>query len=249
MGTGLSTMLRNLLETLPSNDNEPQFWLRLMYLYPDEITEDLIQLMEEDKRICRYLDMPIQHINNYILKRMKRKTSGDDIKQTIQQLRHRLPDIHIRTSLMVGFPGETEEHFNELLDFVKEFKLDNVGAFMYSNEEMSLSSRLNDHISEEVKEERYTQLMEAQYQVMMENNMHRVQTNQIFDVVIEQQKDEHTFIGRYFGQAPDIDSHIIVRKPQKNVSFPILLGERYKVQMTDFDEYDLIGNFVTEEVS
>jgi len=140
---------------------ERPFWLRLLYLYPDEITDELIEIIAKDPRICRYLDMPIQHINDTMLKAMKRKTSKDEILSTLRKLRETLPDIVIRTSLMVGFPGETEEQFLEMVQFVKEFKLDNIGIFKYSMEKESFSASMSDHISEEVKERRFQTLAKA----------------------------------------------------------------------------------------
>ncbi len=138
------------------------FWLRLLYLYPDEITDRLIEVIAQDPRICRYLDMPIQHINDTMLKAMKRKTSKEAIISTIHKL--------IRTSLMVGFPGETEEQFQELLEFVKEFRLDNIGIFKYSKEKESASANLPDHISEEVKEKRFQKLAKVQLNVVRKNS-------------------------------------------------------------------------------
>jgi ribosomal protein S12 methylthiotransferase len=241
----LETMLRDLLANLY---DYPDFWLRLMYLYPDEITDEIIDIMEADKRICRYLDMPIQHINDTVLKRMRRKTSGMDIRKVISKLRARLPDIHIRTSLMVGFPGETEEQFQELLDFVCEAKLENVGVFEYSNEEMAPSSRLDNHVLENVKRDRYNRLMEAQLQVVCDRNRERVQQAQVLEqVVIEglHPENEDWIVGRYFGQCPDIDGQVIIDDVSRLQGEPIIPGARYRVELTDFLHYDLIGRIVT----
>jgi ribosomal protein S12 methylthiotransferase len=149
--------------------DEP-FWLRLLYLYPDEITDELIELIKSDPRICPYLDMPIQHINNQMLKSMRRTTSREDIISTIEKLRSRVPGVVIRTSLIVGFPGETEEQFQELADFVKNYPLDNIGIFKYSREPQSHSYDLPDQISDEVKEERYHRLMQIQQKIVKKRN-------------------------------------------------------------------------------
>ena len=141
---------------------EKAFWLRLLYLYPDEITDELIALMKSDKRICPYLDMPIQHINNEILKAMRRTTSKEDIIRTITHLRKEIPDVVIRTSLIVGFPGETEEQFEELVEFLQKHPLDNVGIFKFSREPGSHAYSLPDQIPEEIKGQRYHRLMQVQ---------------------------------------------------------------------------------------
>ena len=238
----LATLLRSILETegLPKD-----FWLRLLYLYPDEITPDILDVMESDSRICRYLDMPIQHSHDVILKSMRRKTTSDDIRQTIQTIRQRLPGIHIRTSLMVGFPGETEEHFQHMIDFVLEYELDNVGVFQYSNEEMAFSSRLPNHVPEEVKEDRYHRLMQAQLEVVQRKNKKRVDGQERLEVVIEGMHPDHKdlIVGRYYGQCPDIDGQVIINDVDALGKLPNP-GQRYWVELTDFDNYDLIGRII-----
>jgi len=233
--------LVHLLRALLASTDDPDLWLRLLYLYPDEITPDLIELIQSDSRICRYLDMPIQHSHDQILKLMRRKTTGNQIKSTIQELREKIPGIHIRTSLMVGFPGETEEHFQHLLNFVEEYELDNVGVFTYSDEALAYSSRLKHHVSEEVKEERYHRLMEAQLKTVRRKNQQRVDRKERYEVVIEGLRDEKTIAGRYYGQCPDIDGQVLLNiDDEKSVH----AGARYLVEVTGFDEYDLIGRIV-----
>lgn len=232
--------LEQLLRALLDSTEDRNLWLRLLYLYPDEITPELIDLMEADPRICRYLDMPIQHSHNDMLALMRRKTTGEDIKATIDLLRERIPGIHIRTSLMVGFPGETEEHFQHLLDFVQEYELDNVGVFTYSDEPMAYSSRLPNHVPEDVKEERYHRLMQAQLDTVRRKNQARVDKKERFEVVIEGLQDENTITGRYYGQCPDIDGNVLLDVNESSV----YAGARYWVEVTDFDEYDLIGRIV-----
>ena len=236
--TGLVQLLRSLLDST----DDPDLWLRLLYLYPDEITPELIELMQSDPRICRYLDMPIQHSHDQILKLMRRKTTGDQIKSTINLLREKIPGIHIRTSLMVGFPGETEDHFQHLLDFVEEYELDNVGVFTYSDEALAYSSRLHNHVSEEVKEERYNRLMEAQLETVRRKNQARVDKKERFEVVVEGMNDENMIFGRYYGQCPDIDGQVLLGNDQQSV----YAGGRYLVEVTGFDEYDLIGKIVDQ---
>jgi ribosomal protein S12 methylthiotransferase len=235
-----SANLEHLLRTLLASTDDPDLWLRLLYLYPDEITAELIDLMQSEPRICRYLDMPIQHSHDHMLKLMRRKTTGDEIKSTINLLREKIPGIHIRTSLMVGFPGETQAHFEHLLDFVQEYELDNVGVFTYSNEALAYSSRLPHHVPEEVKEERYQRLMEAQLETVRRKNQARVDKKERLEVVIEGLKDEKTIVGRYYGQCPDIDGQVLLEAHQKSVH----AGARYWVEVIGFDEYDLIGRIV-----
>ena len=169
---------------------------------------------------------------------MRRKTTSQDIRQTILNLRDRLPDIHIRTSLMVGFPGETDEHFEDLLSFVKEFELENVGVFKYSDENLAYSSRLPDKVSEEVKEERYHRLMEAQLEIVKRKNQERVKRRDQLHVVIEGMQNGK-IVGRHAGQCPDIDGQVIIEG-----SPDVVAGERYFVEIQGFENYDLIGRVI-----
>ncbi|OEU13586.1 MiaB-like tRNA modifying enzyme [Fragilariopsis cylindrus CCMP1102] len=254
----LTPLLKAILSTMDDNDNDP-FWLRLLYLYPDEITPDLIDLMEADRRIVRYVDLPIQHSHDDILKAMRRKTDSKHIKDTIANLRERLPDIYIRTSLMVGFPGETENHFLDLLQFVKESKLDHVGVFVYSNEDMAYSSRLDDQVPEDIKQDRYRRLMEVQWKIVEERHKERVNQSERLRIVVEGLKEidgdiddvndstsslpsSTAIVGRHAGQCPEIDGQIILE------GFPpVNAGERYWAEVTGYDGYDLIGRVLSEE--
>lgn len=244
----LTLLLEALLDSMDANDTtqmlDDPFWIRLLYLYPDEITPDLLDLMERDPRIARYVDLPIQHSHDDILKAMRRKTTGEQIRDTILQLRQRLPDISIRTSLMVGFPGETEEHFQHLLKFVREQKLDNVGVFIYSNEEMAYSSRLDGHVPEEVKQDRYDRLMQAQWEVVKEKNEQWVHERKCLRVVVEGLKDGDysTIVGRHAGQCPDIDGQVLLEGRPR-----VFAGERCWVEVVGYDGYDLIGAVLHEE--
>ena len=229
--SGLENLLREMLKV------EKDFWLRLLYLYPDEITDGLISLIKEDPRICPYLDMPIQHINDTMLRAMRRKTSKEAIITTLKRLRQEIPEITIRTSLMVGFPGETEEQFQELLDFVEEHPLDNVGIFKFSAEKGASAAKFSHQVSEEVKEERYQRLVEAQMaQVALRN---RRFIGKKLPVVIEGFHPESELLmrGRFIGQCPEIDGQVIINDGRKVTEF----GKLYEVQISDVAGYDLIG--------
>lgn len=232
--SGLETLLREMLTI------KKDFWLRLLYLYPDEITDELIEILAADPRICRYLDMPLQHINDEILKAMRRKTSRAQIIDILTKLRQKLPDIVIRTSLMVGFPGETEEQFQELLEFVKQYPLDNIGIFKYSREEASHSASLPNHISEEVKQDRYERLSIAQLKSVRKRNKKYI--GQKLKVMIEGYHPESEYLmrGRFYGQCPEIDGQIIINDCRKVEAFGML----HEVEITDVADYDLIGTAI-----
>lgn len=231
---GLLDLLKSMLE------NDKKFWLRLLYLYPDEITDELIQLIKQDKRICPYLDMPLQHINNDILKAMRRTTSKEDIIRILTNLRKEIPHIVIRTSLMVGFPGETEEQFRELADFIQTYPLDNIGVFKYSREPGSHSYDLPNQVPEEVKQDRYDRLMKLQKKVVKKRNMAII--GKTLEVVVEGYHPETPLLmtGRYYGQCPDIDGQVIINDGRKVKAF----GKRYRVEITDVADYDLIGRVI-----
>lgn len=214
-----------------------QYWLRLLYLYPDEITDELIEIMKSDARICPYLDMPIQHINDGILKAMRRHTTGGEIRALLTKLRSAIPDIHIRTSLIVGFPSESEEHFEELLSFVQDYPLNHVGIFPYSQEKGTPAASLPNQISQVIKNKRLERL--AQIQAASVEKQHRTLVGREFEVVIEGYHPESRLlmVGRYFGQCPDIDGQVIINDSRGVTAF----GERYLVQITESAGYDLIG--------
>jgi ribosomal protein S12 methylthiotransferase len=216
---------------------QKDFWIRLLYLYPDEITDELIALIKSDKRICRYLDMPIQHINNGILKSMRRATSKEDIISTITKLHHEMPDIVIRTSLIVGFPGETEEQFKELVSFIQDYPLDNIGVFQFSREPGSHAYDLPNQISDEVKKIRYEKLMKTQKKVLAKLN--KKWLSKKVPVVVEGYHPETKLLmrGRFYGQCPEIDGQIIINDGRNVTAF----GQIYTVEITDVSEYDLIG--------
>lgn len=231
---GLERLLESMLKV------EKDFWIRMLYLYPDEISDEIIALMAKDKRICRYLDMPIQHINDEILKAMRRKTSRQQIIDTLQRLREQVPGIVIRTSLMVGFPGETDEQFEELYRFVRDTSLDNVGIFKYSREEESFSARLPGHISEEVKQERFEKLAALQAKKVKQKNKSYI--GKTLQVLVEGYHPDSPYLmrGRFYGQCPDIDGQVIINDGRKVNAF----GVFYEVQITDVADYDLIGKVI-----
>lgn len=213
------------------------FWLRLLYLYPDEITDELIALMKSDQRICHYLDMPIQHINNQVLKSMHRATSKEDIIAIITKLRKEIPDVVIRTSLIVGFPGETEEQFEELVQFIQDYPLDNVGIFKFSREPGSHAYSLPDQISDEVKTQRYHRLMQVQKKVVKKQLKKMI--GKKLPVFVEGYHPESNLlmVGRTYGQCPDIDGQVIINDGRKVKGF----GQLHTIEITDISDYDLIG--------
>lgn len=231
---GLLDLLQSILAV------KKDFWLRLLYLYPDEITDELIALMKSDPRICPYLDMPIQHINNSILKAMRRATSQEDIINTISKLRREVPNVVIRTSLIVGFPGETEEQFEELVAFVKKHPLDNIGIFKFSREPDSHAYDLPDQVHEEIKDKRYHRLMQVQKKVVKKLNSKWI--GQTIPVVVEGYHPESKLLmrGRHPGQCPDIDGQVIINDCRGVKAF----GQIYRVKITDIADYDLIGAVV-----
>lgn len=218
------------------------FWLRLLYLYPDEIEKEIVQLMQKDKRICPYLDMPIQHIDDGILRAMHRKTSRKQILDTIAMLRKQIPDISIRTSLMVGFPGESEEQFEELVAFVKSAELDQVGIFAFSWEKQAFAARLPDQIDEETKKRRALILAKAQREVVEKKGKEKVGKKLIGIVEGYHPESELLFRARYQGQCPDIDGQIIINDGGLVDSF----GALYEIEITGTSGYDLIGRVVAK---
>lgn len=228
--------LVKLLKTILENEKR-HFWLRLLYLYPDEITDELINLMKSDPRICHYIDMPIQHVNNTLLKSMHRATSKEDIVKTITTLRREIPDIFIRTSLIVGFPGETEEQFNELEEFIKQYPLENIGIFKYSNEKEAHSATLPNHIDEATKEKRLERLVTTQKKIVAKLNKKMI--GKKLTVIVEGYHPESKLLltGRHYGQCPEIDGQIIINDFEKVKA----LGAHYTVEITDFSDYDLVG--------
>ncbi|MBS0620761.1 MAG: 30S ribosomal protein S12 methylthiotransferase RimO [Verrucomicrobia bacterium] len=224
---------------------EGDYWLRFLYLYPDEITEELIDLMVSDSRICPYLDMPIQHINDTMLQAMRRKTTRAQIISTIETLRKKLPNVVIRTSLMVGFPGETEEQFEELVQFVQDYPLDNVGIFKYSREEESPSASMPGHLSEEIKQARYERLAKVQMETMRKQSEKYI--GKTLSVIVEGYHPDSPYLmrGRFYGQCPEIDGQVIITDGRAVTAF----GELYDVEITGVADCDLIGTALAKKKS
>lgn len=227
----LKALLKELLTI------EGEYWIRFLYIYPDEIDEELVDLIQSDKRVLPYLDMPIQHINSRILKKMRRKTNREDIIRVINLLRQKIPDVVIRTSLMVGFPSETEEEFKELLKFVKEVPLDNVGVFQFSKEEGSSAYSMDEQIPENIKKRRHHQLMTELKKVAKKQNRRWI--GKTLEVFVEGYHPDSEFLmqGRFYGQSPEIDGIVILNEHDKVDAF----SKKYKVKITDALEYDLVG--------
>ena len=215
-------------------------WIRLMYCYPEEITEELIQVIRREPKICHYLDMPIQHADDQVLKRMGRKTNREELTEKIAMIRREIPDICLRTTLITGFPGETEEAFESMLDFVAEARFDRLGVFPYSREEDTPADLMPDQIPEEIKEERRDRVMELQQEISREKGQEKIGSLQ--EVFIEGYvPGENVYIGRTYMDAPGVDGYIFVNSPEECES-----GQFVKVRVTGSTEYDLIGDLEIE---
>jgi ribosomal protein S12 methylthiotransferase len=212
-------------------------WVRLHYAYPGFFTDELIETMASNPKVCKYIDMPLQHSEDAVLKRMRRPGRNRDTRELIAKIRSRIPGVALRTSLIVGFPGETEEDFERLCDFVREIKFDRLGVFTYSKEDDTPASRLPNQIDEEVKEWRANTLMEIQRQVSNENNGKYV--GQVLDVLIESYDGRSdVFVGRSQYDAPEIDGDVYVSNCK------VEIGEIIPVRITHAYEYDMSGEGV-----
>ena len=210
-------------------------WIRILYCYPEEIYDELIETIRDEKKICHYLDIPIQHASDRILKRMGRRTSKQELIDIVGKLRKEIPDIVLRTTLITGFPGETEEDHEELKEFVDEMEFDRLGVFTYSPEENTPAAEMADQVPEEVKEERRDELMELQQEISYDRGQYRI--GQELLVMIEGKvADESAYIGRTYGDAPKVDGYIFVQTGEL-----LMTGDFAKVRVTGALEYDLIG--------
>ncbi len=215
-------------------------WIRILYCYPEEITDELVKTIAGEKKICHYLDIPIQHASDRILKRMGRRTDRQELTARIADLREKIPDIVLRTTLITGFPGETEEDQEELLDFVEEMEFDRLGVFTYSAEEGTPAAGYPDQIPEEIKVSRRDEVMELQQQIAFEKAQEQV--GRVFDVLIEGElPDEGVYVGRTYMDAPDVDGCIFVEG-----SGALNTGDFVKVKATQAEGYDLIGEICDE---
>ena len=216
-------------------------WIRLFYFYPDELTDEVIDKIATSKKITKYLDMPVQHFSTNVLKRMNRKITGEKIKERIEKLRSRIPEIVIRTSIIVGFPGETEEDFNILLEGVKAARFNHLGIFRYSDEEGTPAFKLQPKISQDVIDERFDILYETQKEIVQELNA--VYVGQTIQVLVEGEHEETELLvqGRHAGQAPDIDGKVIINDFSGKA---ISVGELVNVKITEVLDYDLVGAII-----
>ncbi len=215
-------------------------WIRILYCYPEEIYDELIETIKTEKKVCHYLDIPIQHASDNILKRMGRRTSKQELIDIITKLRKEIPDIVLRTTLITGFPGETEEDHEEVMEFVDEMEFERLGVFPYSPEEDTPAASMPDQIPEEVKELRRDRIMELQQEISYDKGNERIGQEML--VMIEGQvSGENAYIGRTYADAPKVDGYIFVQSPELMVT-----GDFAKVKVTGALEYDLIGEVYNE---
>ena len=225
--------LAELLEELCKIDGIK--WIRFLYAYTESITDKLINVVKNNDKICNYFDIPIQHISNKVLKRMNRKSDGNSIRKTIAKIRKEIPDVVIRTTVMVGFPGETQEDFDELYEFIKEAKFDKLGAFSYSKEEGTPAARIKEQVHPMTKKSRYNKIMSAQAEVSEENEKKYI--GKELEVILEERSfDGKYYIARSYMDVPDIDGVIFVKCDEENLE-----GEFIKVRITGSNDYDLVA--------
>ena len=228
-------MLPELLKKLCRIDGIE--WIRLMYCYEDRITDELIEVMAEEPKICKYIDIPIQHSSDDVLKAMLRRSTEESIRNTIARLKARIPDIHIRTTLIVGFPGETDEDYEKLLEFVEEMRFARLGVFAYSQEENTVAGEMQDQIDEEIKEERLTGIMRAQLEISLESNKEKI--GKTFKVLAEERDEDGSYIGRTEFDAPEIDNSVLFTSHRQ-----LNAGDFVDVLIEDAFDYDLVGTEV-----
>ncbi len=213
-------------------------WIRFLYAYPETITDELIQVIKQNPKICHYFDIPIQHIADQVLKRMNRKSDGESIRSLINKLRKELPDVILRTTVMVGFPGETKEEFEELYQFLEEAKFDKLGAFSYSKEEGTAASILKEQVHPSTKKSRYNKIMQLQQKVSRGNLESKI--GKKFEVIIEgMTKNSKFYVGRSYMDTPEIDGVIYIPKTKE-----LKIGQFVGCQIIEVKDYDLIGNIV-----
>ena len=228
--------LHKLLDAL--NEIPGLFWIRIMYCYPEEIYEELIDAMIRDKKVCHYLDMPIQHCNDSILQRMGRKTNKKELIVRIEHLRERIPDITLRTTLICGFPGETQQMHEELMQFVNDMEFDRLGAFTYSAEEGTPAAEMPDQIDEEQKADWQADVMELQEEVIFDKN-DSMKGTELYAFIEGKVADENAYVGRTYRDAPNVDGYIFI-----NTDEELMTGDVVKVRVTGAYEYDLIGEII-----
>lgn len=213
-------------------------WIRILYCYPEEITDELIQVMKEEPKICHYLDLPIQHANDTILKRMGRRTSKQELIDIVQKLRKEIPDICLRTTLITGFPGETQEQHEEVMEFIDTLEFDRLGVFTYSPEEDTPAATFEDQIDEEVKEDRQADIMELQQEIAFDKAEDMI-GREVLVMIEGKVADENAYVGRTYRDAPNVDGLIFI-----NTDVELISGDFAKVKVTGALDYDLIGELM-----
>ena len=213
-------------------------WIRILYCYPEEIYPELIETIKNEKKVCHYLDMPIQHASDAILKRMGRRTTKAQLKETVSLLRKEIPDIVLRTTLIAGFPGETQEQHEELMEFVDEMEFERLGVFAYSPEENTPAASMPDQIPEEIKEERRDAILELQQEISFDKAADMVGRT-LYAMIEGKVADEPAYVARTYADSPDIDGYVFV-----NTGEMLMSGDFVKVKITGSAEYDLIGELV-----
>lgn len=212
-------------------------WIRVLYLYPDHFTEDLIEEFKNNSKLIKYVDMPLQHISDQVLKKMNRKTSKDHIIKTLKNLRKSVPDIVIRTTFIVGFPGESQDDFEQLVDFIKDIKFDKLGVFEYSKEEGTSAANLDNQIPQEVKEKRKNEIMAIQSDISGEILSKNI--GKKLEVLVEEQIDEDNYVGRTYMDAPEIDGVTYIHSNKD-----LEIGTFVNVEIIDSLDYDLVGELI-----
>jgi ribosomal protein S12 methylthiotransferase len=214
-------------------------WIRLHYAYPSKFPREVFDVMAERKEICNYLDIPLQHADNEVLKRMRRQITREETVDLINYARERVPGIYIRTTLLVGFPGETEEEFSSLCDFVEEMQFERVGVFQYSHEEDTIAYDYEDDIPAEVKQERANRVMEIQQGISLQKNLDKI--GKVERVLIDR-KEGGYFVGRTEGDSPEVDNEVLIPAEKHYLR----IGDFALVTITDATEYDLYGELTSE---
>ncbi len=217
------------------------FWIRILYCYPEEITDELIQAIKTEPKVCHYLDIPVQHASDNVLKRMGRRTNQAQLREMVEKLRTEIPDICLRTTLITGFPGETEDDHEELMQFVDELEFDRLGVFTYSQEEDTPAAIMPEQIEEDIKLERQAEIMELQQAIAFEKAEEMV--GRVLTVMVEGKiAEEDAYVARTYRDAPNVDGYLFI-----NTSANLMTGDLVKVLVTDSNEYDLIGELYHEE--
>ena len=210
-------------------------WIRLMYCYEDKITDELIDVMATEDKICHYIDIPLQHVTDNVLRNMNRRSTHESIANTISRLRQAIPDIHIRTTLITGFPGETEEDFEEMYDFVEETRFERLGVFAYSREEGTVAGDMDNQIDDEIKSERADSIMRMQIDISRDVNVDKIGAT--LEVMVDSIDEDGAYVGRTQYDAPEVDNTVIFKSEKE-----LQPGDLVMVKITDAFDYDLVGN-------